>query len=243
MSNPTPNSPSGILIVDKPTSWTSFDVVAKVRRIFKIKKVGHAGTLDPMATGVLIVLVGQATKWSDQLLSQDKQYIAEIQFGRQTDTGDADGEVVVDAPVANLAQSAIEKVLPQLTGSRDQMVPAYAAVKVNGQKLYQLARAGRTMENRPIRHITISQLNLMSFQPHPQYPTATISVHCSKGTYIRVLAEEIASQLNTVAHLIALQRTASGTFTLDQAITLTDLQQSDQPEQYLQTLPATELPS
>ena len=230
------NQPSGILVINKPTTWTSFDVVAKVRRIFNLKKVGHAGTLDPMATGVLIVLVGKATKWSDQLLIQDKKYVAEIQFGRQTDTGDADGQITIDQPVS-LTEADITTVLPKLTGEREQMVPAYAAVKVGGKKLYELARKGQVLTDRPVRHITIRQLTLRQFTPHPRYPTATIEVECSKGTYIRVLAEEIAAKLNTVAYLTKLQRTASGHYTLDQAVTLEDLQHSDQPEQYLQSLP------
>lgn len=229
------NQPSGILVINKPTTWTSFDVVAKVRRIFNLKKVGHAGTLDPMATGVLIVLVGKATKWSDQLLVQDKKYVAEIQFGRQTDTGDADGQVTTTQPVS-LTEADVAAALPELEGQREQMVPAYAAVKVNGKKLYELARKGQALADRPVRNITIHQLTLRQFNPHPQYPTATIEVECSKGTYIRVLAEEIAAKLNTVAHLTALQRTASGRYTLNQAVTLEDLQHSGQPEQYLQSL-------
>lgn len=230
------NQPSGILIVDKPTGWTSFDVVAKVRRIFKIKKVGHAGTLDPMATGVLIVLVGKATKLSDTLLGQDKQYIAEIQFGKLTDTGDADGHVAVDAPISGLTESDVTSALPQLIGERDQMVPAYAAVKVNGKKLYELARAGKALSERPVRRITIHDLRLTSFTPDSQYPSATIEVHCSKGTYIRVLAEELARLLNTVAHLTALQRTASGAYSIEQATTIKQLLESEEPEKYLQPL-------
>lgn len=228
---------SGILIINKPTGWTSFDVVAKVRRILGVKKVGHAGTLDPMATGVLIVLVGKATKWSDRLLVQDKQYLAQIQFGRQTDTGDVDGQIIIDQPIASLTKADVTAVLPHLEGNREQMVPAYAAVKVGGQKLYQLARAGKPLANRPIRHITIHQLKLLQFTPDIHYPMATIEVYCSKGTYIRVLAEEIAAQLNTIAHLTALQRTASGDFSLNEAITIEELQQAVHPEQYLQSLP------
>src|SRR5262249_11264716 len=137
------NQLSGILTIDKPIGWTSFDVVAKVRKILNIKKVGHAGTLDPMATGVLVILVGSATKLSDTLLSEDKIYQAEIVFGQQTDTGDADGQVIDTDDASWLSQVDIEKILPTMIGTRDQMVPSYSAVKVKGQKLYDLARAGK----------------------------------------------------------------------------------------------------
>jgi tRNA pseudouridine55 synthase len=237
MTQPSPDStPFGILVVDKPAGWTSHDVVNKVRRVFNTRKVGHAGTLDPMATGVLIVLVGKATKWSDQLLVQDKAYQAEISFGQLTDTGDADGQVIDTTDATFLTQSQIEKVLPLLAGTREQQVPAYAAVKINGQKLYELARIGKVVEDRPVRTITISRLELLSFDPTPPFPTASIDVHCSKGTYIRVLAEEIAAKLSTVAHLTALRRTASGNYTLDQSVTLEALQQTSNPATYLRQL-------
>ena len=232
----TNEAPYGIVVVNKPKDWTSHDVVSKLRRIFAIKKIGHAGTLDPMATGVLIALVGKATKWSDQLLAQDKAYEAEISFGQLTDTGDAEGTVIDTADASQLTEAEVAAVLPQLTGSRQQMVPAYAAVKVGGKKLYELARAGKALQDRPTRDITIRQLTLLSFDPTPPYPRARISVVCSKGTYIRVLAEEIAAKLGTVAHLSALVRTASGAYTLDESVTLEALQAAKDPTAYLQTL-------
>jgi tRNA pseudouridine55 synthase len=159
-----------------------------------------------------------------------------MQFGRQTDTGDADGQITLDQPLKELNQDQLMTALTSLEGSRDQMVPAYAAVKVNGQKLYQLARAGKPLLDRPIRHITIQNLKLKALDAHDQYPRAVVEVDCSKGTYIRVLAEEIAAKLGTIAHLTALQRTASGQYTLDQAITVEELQQSSHPEQFLRQL-------
>ncbi len=225
--------PSGILIIDKPSGWTSHDVVNKVRRIFNTKKVGHAGTLDPLATGVLIVLVGKATKLSDQLLSQDKTYQATIKFGQQTDTADADGTVIDTADATRLTETDIKKILPELEGTRQQTAPAYSAIKVNGQKLYNLARAGKPIETLPIRIITINKITLDTFDPTPPFPTATITVTCSKGTYIRVLAEEIAQKLNTLAHLTQLRRLASGPHSIDHSITLAELQQSSDPAQHL----------
>jgi tRNA pseudouridine55 synthase len=222
-------SPSGILIINKPAGWTSHDVVNRIRRIYHTKKVGHAGTLDPMATGVLLLLVGAATKLSDQLLSQDKTYQAEITFGQQTDTGDADGQIIDTDDATWLTADQVTKILPLLIGSRPQTVPAYSAVKVNGQKLYNLARSGQPVTDRPTRDITIRQLELNDFDSTPPFPRATITVDCSKGTYIRVLAEEVADKLGTVAHLTALTRLASGQFQLEQAVTLEQLQQLTDP--------------
>jgi tRNA pseudouridine55 synthase len=235
-------SPSGLLIIDKPIGWTSFDVVAKVRGVLKTKKVGHAGTLDPMATGVLIILVGTATKLSNHLLSQDKVYQATILFGQQTDTGDADGKVIDTDDASWLTKADLLKILPLLEGTHDQMVPSYSAVKVKGQKLYHLARAGTPLQDRPIRTITISKLRLDSFTPaaSANYPQAIVTVYCSKGTYIRVLAEEIAEKLGTTAHLIALRRLASGHYHLDQAISLDTLIQAKQPQTYLMPSPQTQ---
>jgi tRNA pseudouridine55 synthase len=235
-------SPNGILIIDKPIGWTSFDVVAKLRPILGTKKIGHAGTLDPMATGVLVILVGTATKLSDSLLAEDKVYQAEMVFGQQTDTGDADGQIIDTDDASWLSQAELDKILPTLLGTRDQTVPAYSAVKVNGQKLYNLARSGKPVTDRPVKSITIHSLTLDSFSngESDDFPIATITVHCSKGTYIRVLAEEIAQKLGTVAHLTALKRLQSGQFTIDQAISLKELIDSDQPQKFLLDLKQSE---
>ncbi len=230
-------APSGILIIDKPQDWTSHDVVAKVRRILKTKKVGHAGTLDPMATGVLIVLVGKATKLSDKLLNQHKTYAAEVSFGQQTDTGDAEGEVIKEemAHSKRLAEDDIKGAALKLIGDRQQQVPAYSAVKVDGKKLYELARKGQELVNRPSRTITIESIGIDAFKAFDLAgpAKATITVECSKGTYIRVLAEELAEQLGTVGHLTALRRLKSGDFAIEQAVTLDRLLGVLEPESLL----------
>jgi tRNA pseudouridine55 synthase len=231
------DQPSGILIIDKPQGITSHDVVDRVRRIFKLKKVGHAGTLDPMATGVLIILVGSATKWSDQLLIQDKTYQAEVTFGQATDTGDAEGIILHEQSTQMVTQDAIDRACKSLIGTREQQVPAYSAVKIGGQKLYDLARRGQSdTVARPCRIITICKMDLASFTPStiesPQ-PKAVITVACSKGTYIRVLAEELAATLMTLGHLTALRRLSSGPYQIDQAITLEGLQALPDPTSVL----------
>ena len=224
----TPNTqPSGILVINKPSGFTSHDVVNVVRRLFNTRKVGHAGTLDPMATGVLILLIGKSTKASEALLNQDKTYRATITFGQQTDTGDADGQVINTDDASWLTQFEVEKVLPLLVGSRDQMVPAYSAVKVQGQKLYNMARSGKPLADRPLRHITIQSIDLRQFSPTQPFPSAEIDVHCSKGTYIRVLAEEISDKIGVPGHLSALERRASGNYTIEQAVDLETLKQAE----------------
>lgn len=237
MFQTSPASPaSGIIIINKPKGWTSHDVVNKVRRITGIKKIGHAGTLDPLATGVLILLVGSATKLSDKLLTQDKRYRAEISFGQQTDTGDADGQVIDTDDASWLTETEVAKILPLLEGHRQQTVPAYSAVKVKGQKLYNLARAGHIIVDRPIRDITISRIKLEKFEQIPPFPTLTITVDCSKGTYIRVLAEEIGDKLGTAAHLSGLERLASGPYTIEQAISIEQLSAASNPLQFIKAI-------
>ena len=229
---------SGILVIDKPRGWTSFDVVAKIRGLLKVNKVGHAGTLDPMATGVLVVLVGAATKLSDQLLSEDKLYQATVSFGQQTSTGDADGQVIDTDDATNLTETEVKTALKSLVGTREQQVPAYSAVKVGGKKLYELARAGKieVIEQLPSRTITIHSIELNNFDATPPFPTADITVNCTKGTYIRVLAEEIAEKLGTVAHLTTLRRLASGKFTIDQATTIEQLISHPNPSELVRAI-------
>lgn len=234
---------SGILIIDKPQAWTSHDVVAKVRRVFKLKKVGHAGTLDPMATGVLIVLLGKATKQSDLLLNQDKVYQAMIRFGQQTDTGDAEGQIIKEEVVVSrqLSKEDVERAIEPLLGQRLQQVPAFSAVKIGGKKLYELARKDQPLPERPSRTITVGSIKLDHFSPASDTAPATaqITIECSKGTYIRVLAEELAHQLGTVGHLTALRRLASGRFTIALAVELDELVNSQNPAQYLQPVTGT----
>ncbi len=211
---------TGLLILNKPRGLTSHDVVVRVRRAIKVKQVGHAGTLDPLATGVLVVCLGQATRISEYLLGHDKTYRATIRLGVETDTYDADGRVTARHEVG-VDRPAIERALAQFIGLIQQVPPMHSALKRGGQKLYELARAGVEID-RPARPITIHSIDLIDWQS----PDLTIGVHCSAGTYIRSLAHDLGKELGTGAHLIALERTASGTFTLAEATALDEFEAS-----------------
>ena len=185
----------GILIVDKPVSKTSFDVVWNVRKEYNTKKVGHIGTLDPMASGVLPVLIGNATRLSDILVEHDKEYIAILTLGKATDTGDSEGKVIqVDNRFFNEEKEKIEEVLKSFLGDSMQIPPMYSAIKINGRKLYEIARSGKTVEREP-RKINISEIELLEFKNPNEIKFRVV---CSKGTYIRVLCEDIAQKLGTV---------------------------------------------
>lgn len=204
---------NGILIVDKPVGWTSFDVIAKLRGALHTRKIGHSGTLDPLATGVLPLFVGGAVKAVDLPQNHQKSYLATLRFGVHTPTGDLESEP--DGwQEGEIGRAALEAVLPQLIGPGEQLPPMYSAVKVNGQPLYKAARAGRQVE-RKARPIEIFSLDCVG--PGAEQNEWQIAVSCSKGTYIRVLVEEIARRLGTVAVMSGLRRTASGDFTLEQA--------------------------
>ena len=208
----------GILIVDKPMDWTSFDVVAKLRGVLGTRKLGHSGTLDPMATGVLPVFFGGASKAVDLQLNHDKSYRAVLKLGARTDTGDVTGTTLETAPVT-VGEQELQAVLPQLCGDRMQLPPMYSAVKINGQPLYKAARKGQTVERTP-RPITIYGIDYLGSPAPDEY---TIRVACSKGTYIRVLAEEIGELLGVPATLSALRRTQAGVFSLAQCHTLPEI--------------------
>ncbi len=185
----------GILIVDKPVSKTSFDVVWNVRKEYNTKKVGHIGTLDPMASGVLPVLIGNATRLSDILVEHDKEYIAILTLGKATDTGDSEGKVIqVDNRFFNEEKEKIEEVLKSFLGDSMQIPPMYSAIKINGRKLYEIARSGKIVEREP-RKISISEIELLEFKNPNEIKFRVV---CSKGTYIRVLCEDIAQKLGTV---------------------------------------------
>ena len=179
-------TPNGILPVDKPAGWTSFDVLAKLRGALGTRKLGHSGTLDPMATGVLAVFIGKATSAADRQLDHDKTYEATLRLGLRTDTGDVTGTTLETAPVT-VGEAELRAVLPQFRGDRMQLPPMYSAVKINGQPLYKAARKGQTVERTP-RPITIYDIEYLGSPAPDEY---TVRVACSKGTYIRVLAEEI----------------------------------------------------
>ena len=209
----------GILIVDKPTDWTSFDVIAKLRGILGTRKLGHSGTLDPMATGVLPVFCGGASKAVDLQLDHTKAYRATLKLGARTDTGDVTGTVLETAPVTAGEKELLE-VLPRFVGPRMQTPPMYSAVKINGQPLYKLARQGMEVERkaRPIEILSIQ------YEGNPAENEYTLTVQCSKGTYIRVLLEEIAEAMGQKGTMSALRRVAAGVYTEADAHSLEEIQ-------------------
>lgn len=204
----------GILIVDKPRGITSHDVVDFIRRRFRIKKVGHAGTLDPLATGVLVILIGRATKSSNALMSNDKEYDVVMTLGKRTDTGDADGKVISEKPdCAEVTREEIEAALKRFTGHIMQVPPMMSAIKHKGKKLYELARQGIEIE-RPSRQIHIKELLLLRYE----HPDAILKIRCSKGTYVRVLCDDIGQVLGCGAYVSNIRRTGSGDFSIKDAI-------------------------
>jgi len=207
---------NGILIIDKPSGFTSFDVIAVLRGILKTKKIGHSGTLDPMATGVLPVFIGSATKAIDLLPCHDKEYIADFSLGITTDTGDITGKTLSQNECA-VEAIAITSVTKLLQGELLQTPPMYSAVKINGQKLYDLARQGRTVERTP-KKINVYKNELLSFDEKSQ--KGQLLVKCSKGTYIRTLIEDMGHTLKTGAIMTSLRRTGACGFTLDGAVTV-----------------------
>ena len=212
--------PNGILIIDKPAGWTSMDVCAKIRGILREKRVGHAGTLDPMATGVLPVFVGSATRAVSFAEDGKKEYIAGLRLGITTDTQDTSGTTLTTAAVS-VSRADVEAVLPQFTGEIQQIPPMYSAIKINGQKLYDLARKGKEVERKP-RSITIYELELLEQTDEHSYLLRCV---CSKGTYIRTLCHDIGQVLGCGAAMYSLRRTMAAGFTVDRAITMEDVQE------------------
>lgn len=208
----------GFLIVDKPAGWTSFDVVARARRLLGERKIGHAGTLDPAATGVLPLAVGSATKALEYLAGASKSYLAEVVFGVETDSYDADGRVTAIRDASGLTEAAVAGALGGFRGDLAQVPPMHSAIKVGGRKLYDLARKGEEIERAP-RPVTIHRLDLLGWEP----PVATLWVDCSKGTYIRSLAHDLGEALGAGAHLGNLVRYRTGPFTLCEAVTMGEL--------------------
>lgn len=218
---------TGIVIVDKPAGWTSQDVTARLRRVFGTRRIGHGGTLDPMATGVLPVFVGRATRGVEFFEHADKTYEAVLRLGTVTDTQDSTGAVLEKRPAA-VTEAEFRDVLPKFTGKIAQIPPMYSAIKVDGKKLYELARAGKEVERKP-REITIFSLELLEFSGE----TAKIRVHCSKGTYIRTLCHDIGAALGCGACMETLRRTAAGEYTLADSVELDTLLNAERPEDYL----------
>lgn len=213
---------SGVLLIDKPQGMTSQQVVSKVKYLLKSdvhdsKKAGHTGTLDPMATGLLPICLGEATKFSHYQLDAVKSYQAIIKLGEQTDTGDAEGQIIATIPIPHVTQAMLQSVTEQFLGEIMQVPPMYSALKKDGKKLYELAREGIEVE-RTARPLTIYELSLTPLSAQQLQLTVT----CSKGTYVRVLAEDIAKALGTVGHLTALRRIQTGDFEIADAIPLAD---------------------
>lgn len=207
---------NGILCMNKPQDFTSFDVIGKLRGILHMKRLGHTGTLDPMATGVLPILVGTATKACDILPNQDKTYQATVVFGKATDTLDIWGKPLQDYPEQHVTEAALRAMLPEFLGDITQLPPMYSAVSVNGKRLYELARKGETVE-RPTRTVHIDAITLDAFDETQQ--TATLTVSCGKGTYIRTLLSDIGQRLGGDAVMTALTRTAACGYPLQDCLT------------------------
>ena len=222
---------TGILVINKPQGWTSHDVVNKARRILQEKQIGHTGTLDPLATGVLILCIGKATEIVRYLEADDKEYIAELKLGSTTDTQDADGTVIETREYSPPMFEQVQDAMNSLQGSIRQRPPAYSALKVNGIPSYRLARKG-TIQEHEERPVTVHEIRLLEYAD----PVARFSVRCSKGTYIRTLCADIGKRLGMGAHLVSLVRTRAGRFRLEQSLTLEQtaaLAASGQVEQVL----------
>ncbi len=215
---------SGIVIIEKEAGYTSQNIVSKVKKILNVKKAGHIGTLDPLATGVLPVLIGDATKLSKYLIEHDKTYIATIQLGQKKDTGDEEGNVLEEAEVGFLDEETVKHILKQMQGKQKQAPHPYSAVKINGKKLYEYAREGKNIEI-PKREIEIYSIKLLGIDNLKKQ--ISFEVSCSKGTYIRVLCEDIAEKLETVGYMKFLQRTKVNKFKIENAVKLEKLSEEN----------------
>lgn len=232
----------GALLLDKPVGVSSNRALQEAKRLLRAKKAGHAGTLDPLASGLLVLLFGEATKFAGPLLDSDKEYLATLKLGERTSTGDAEGEVLEVRPV-HASAADVAAVLERFRGAIEQVPPMHSALKRDGVPLYKLARKGRTVE-RPARQVQISHLELLGYRS----PLAELRIRCSKGTYIRSLGEDIGAALGSGAYLAGLRRTGSGRFRVEEAVTLERLRAMTVPPQRLLPLgklladfPATEL--
>ncbi len=229
------NAISGVLVVDKPVGLTSHDIVQIVRKGTNIRRAGHTGTLDPRASGVLVILIGPAVRLSEYVSASDKRYQAVVRLGTSTDTYDADGRVVSTSPV-NITETQFETALKKFVGEIEQVPPPYSAVKIKGRKAYEMARDGEEVDLEP-RKIQVYSLELLEWAP----PEAVIDVYCSSGTYVRSLAHDLGEALGCGAHLVGLRRTKSGRFTLRDAVPLRKLREAFENGNWYQYLiPAAE---
>ena len=215
------NNLNGIIVINKPKNYTSHDVVAKVKKILNIKKVGHTGTLDPNATGVLPLLLNDGTKLSKYLINHDKEYKVTLKLGIKTDTADGEGNIVEEAKVDFDKLESVEETIQNFRGKQKQIPPMYSAIKVNGKKLYEYAREGKNIELQP-RDIEIYDIKLNNVNSKEN--EIEFTVNCSKGTYIRSLCEDIATKLGTIGYMKELERTKVGTFTINDSITIEELE-------------------
>lgn len=220
-----PKEMEGILLVDKPSDHTSHDVVARLRGKLKMKRIGHAGTLDPMATGLMIVLVGKATRVSQYLMGLDKEYEGTVELGKTTDTQDAEGEMLQTRPVPPLTEAEVKAAMAGFLGDQYQLPPMYSAVKIDGVPLYKSARKGQEIEREP-RFIRVMSWELTGLA----LPRFDFRLRCSKGTYVRTLAHDLGEKLGCGAHLAALRRTATEKFHVSQALTLEQINALTLPE-------------
>jgi len=220
----------GALLLDKPVGVSSNRALQEAKRLLRAKKAGHAGTLDPLASGLLLLLLGEATKFAAPLLDADKEYLATLKLGERTSTGDAEGDVL-EVRAVHASAAELAAVLERFRGAIDQVPPMHSALKRGGVPLYKLARKGRTVE-RAARRVQISELELLGYAP----PLAELRIRCSKGTYIRSLGEDIGAALGSGAHLAGLRRTGSGRFRVEDAVTLEQLRAMPAPQERLLTL-------
>ncbi len=220
-----PKELEGVLLVDKPTDHTSHDVIARLRGILRMRRIGHAGTLDPMATGVLVVLLGKATKASQYLMSLDKEYAGTIKLGSVTNTQDAEGEVLETRPVPPLTEAEVKAVMQTFNGDQYQLPPMFSAIKIDGVPLYKQARKGEEVEREP-RFIRVASFEMTRFAS----PEIDFVLRCSKGTYVRTVAHDLGQKIGCGAHLSSLRRTATGKFTVAQCLTLEQIQALSLPE-------------
>jgi tRNA pseudouridine55 synthase len=223
------------LLLDKPLGLSSNAALQRAKRLFGARKAGHAGTLDPLASGLLVVLFGEATKFAGGLLDADKEYVATLKLGERTSTGDAEGEILERKPV-EVSQAGIQAVLDRFLGAIEQIPPMYSALKRAGVPLYKLARRGEQVE-RPARKVTIFSIETTRCE----LPLLELRIRCSKGTYIRTLAEDIGAAMGTAAHLVALRRTGSGRFAIDDAVGLDRLERMTAAERLGRLVALTEL--
>ncbi len=215
------NQISGLLVIDKPKDWTSFDVVAKIRGKLNVKKVGHTGTLDPQATGVLVLCIGKGTKLVQKLTSLDKEYVSEITLGANSTTDDIEGEISPVTDAAEVPLTTIENILEEFRGTFEQMPPQFSAKKINGKKAYELARKGQKAELKPAE-VTVHNIELLDYK----WPKLKLKIHCGKGFYVRSLARDIGEKLGVGGYLSDLQRTRVGSFSIESAVTIEQADES-----------------